>query len=480
MSGDTLTPDLPAGQLAGYFGKMPARGDFVSGSLGREFVDPWDDWIQASIEQSRDRLGEQWLDVYLTSPLWCFALSPSICGNHAWGGVLMPSVDAVGRYFPLTIAAPLSPETNIVTLPAAAAVIALTPPGPSGAAYAQRYPGRRTEPRGVAAAGAGQRAADAGDAELLARIATDPELRERSAITRDQRNEWLLHRPLAERLELWPVDFWHAIDLARPSDEDLAQSSDEAMANAFVVAGEGEGTGALTLAASNNMDAQAIAETLLLDAQIDLGELYLSRQRRQRLRVRERGTEQVGQVFDDLFGEIRVDAGQAGDGVHAVEQEVRPDQCLQRADARLRLEDDAAAPLARHVQVAHGEGDEDRTRRHGAQQEVGVRVVDDGKGADSRRDLPGEFGKDQAQQFEDEKSDDEGAVLAHPFEPAAQLAHDRGAEQCQPEYEERDFRQPVGYLRHGEIAIEHQAYALDQRRDRLVVTGRGARADARA
>lgn len=120
MSGDTLTPDLPSGQLAGYFGKMPARGDFVAGSLGREFVEPWDDWIQASIEQSRDRLGEQWLDIYLTSPLWCFALSPSICGEHAWGGVLMPSVDAVGRYFPLTIAAPLSRETNIVTLPTAA------------------------------------------------------------------------------------------------------------------------------------------------------------------------------------------------------------------------------------------------------------------------------------------------------------------------------------------------------------------------
>ena len=118
MSGDTLTPELPGRGAAGYFGKMPARGDFVSGSLAREFVDPWDDWIQASIEQSHDRLDEQWLDIYLTSPLWRFALAPSICGGHPWGGVLMPSVDAVGRYFPLTIAAPLLPETNISTLPA--------------------------------------------------------------------------------------------------------------------------------------------------------------------------------------------------------------------------------------------------------------------------------------------------------------------------------------------------------------------------
>lgn len=118
MSGDTLISEASAGRAAGYFGKLPARGDFVSGGLVREFIDPWDDWILAAIEQSREGLDEQWLDIYLTSPLWSFALAPSICGEHAWGGVLMPSVDAVGRYFPLTIAAPLAPNTNIVTLPA--------------------------------------------------------------------------------------------------------------------------------------------------------------------------------------------------------------------------------------------------------------------------------------------------------------------------------------------------------------------------
>lgn len=105
---------------AGYFGKLPTRGDFVSGNLGREFTDPWDDWIQIALEQSRQQLGEQWLDIYLTSPMWCFALSPAICGDRAWAGVLMPSVDAVGRYFPLTIAVPLRRDTNVVSLPTTA------------------------------------------------------------------------------------------------------------------------------------------------------------------------------------------------------------------------------------------------------------------------------------------------------------------------------------------------------------------------
>lgn len=93
----------------------------MSGGLPRDFTDPWDDWIQTALGQSQQQLGEQWLDIYLTSPLWCFALGPSQCGQTAWSGVLMPSVDAVGRYFPLTIAAPLGADANLLTVPEAAA-----------------------------------------------------------------------------------------------------------------------------------------------------------------------------------------------------------------------------------------------------------------------------------------------------------------------------------------------------------------------
>lgn len=105
----------------GYFGKMPVRGDFLSGGLPRDFIEPWDDWIQTGLDQSRRQLGESWLDIFLTSPLWCFALGPSQCGSQTWAGVLMPSVDAVGRYFPLTLAAPLQAETNLMALPESAA-----------------------------------------------------------------------------------------------------------------------------------------------------------------------------------------------------------------------------------------------------------------------------------------------------------------------------------------------------------------------
>ena len=101
---------------AGYFGKVPVRGDFLSYGLPREFVDPWDDWLQLALANSRTQLSDGWLEVYLTSPVWHFSLAPAVCGDRSWAGVLMPSVDAVGRYFPLTIAAPIDSGTNVTTV----------------------------------------------------------------------------------------------------------------------------------------------------------------------------------------------------------------------------------------------------------------------------------------------------------------------------------------------------------------------------
>jgi type VI secretion system protein ImpM len=106
-----LPPDLdrtqPLGPYAGWYGKMPCLGDFASRRLVPEFIEPWDRWLQRSIAASRQQLGERWLDLFLTSPMWRFAVAPGVCGEYAWAGLLVPSVDKVGRYFPLTLAVPL-------------------------------------------------------------------------------------------------------------------------------------------------------------------------------------------------------------------------------------------------------------------------------------------------------------------------------------------------------------------------------------
>ena len=90
---------------AGFYGKLPSHGDFLSRRLPRQFIELWDQWLQGGLAASREQLGRDWLDTFLVSPIWQFALAPGLCGDHAWAGVMMPSVDRVGRYFPLTLAA---------------------------------------------------------------------------------------------------------------------------------------------------------------------------------------------------------------------------------------------------------------------------------------------------------------------------------------------------------------------------------------
>jgi type VI secretion system protein ImpM len=100
--------------IAGWYGKLPALGDFASRRLPPGFIDAWDAWLQRGLASSRASLGARWLDAYLNGPLWNFVLLPGVCGDAAWTGTIMPSVDKVGRHFPLTIALELPPHPALL------------------------------------------------------------------------------------------------------------------------------------------------------------------------------------------------------------------------------------------------------------------------------------------------------------------------------------------------------------------------------
>jgi type VI secretion system protein ImpM len=106
---NTLALDV-ADELAvpGWFGKLACLGDFASRRLPTAFVRACDAWLSQGLAASRAQLGEGWLDAYLTSPLWRFAWAPGVVGDDWWFGVMMPSVDNVGRYFPLLVAQSLA------------------------------------------------------------------------------------------------------------------------------------------------------------------------------------------------------------------------------------------------------------------------------------------------------------------------------------------------------------------------------------
>jgi type VI secretion system protein ImpM len=90
----------------GWFGKLAALGDFASRRLAPDWIQACDQWLSECVEASRKQLGERWLSVYLSAPVWRFAWGPGIVDARWWFGVLMPSCDSVGRYFPLVVAHP--------------------------------------------------------------------------------------------------------------------------------------------------------------------------------------------------------------------------------------------------------------------------------------------------------------------------------------------------------------------------------------
>jgi len=98
---------MPCSPAIGFFGKIPSRGDFVTRGLSSGLVDAWGDWVAQAIGASRALLGADWDDAWMVAPVWRFALPPGLCGSSPVLGLMMPSVDRVGRLYPLMIAAEL-------------------------------------------------------------------------------------------------------------------------------------------------------------------------------------------------------------------------------------------------------------------------------------------------------------------------------------------------------------------------------------
>jgi len=96
----------------GLYGKLPTHGDFLQRNLPSGFVTEWDKWLQHYVAGAKEKIGADWLEIYLTSPIWRFVFSHGVIDDGIWAGILMPSVDQVGRYYPFTVAMKLPSYIN--------------------------------------------------------------------------------------------------------------------------------------------------------------------------------------------------------------------------------------------------------------------------------------------------------------------------------------------------------------------------------
>ena len=88
----------------GWYGKVPCTGDFIRSGLSAGFISSLDLWLQRLMTTGREVLEDRWLSAYMTAPIWRFSTAAGVLGHVPCAGVIMPSVDRVGRQFPLCLA----------------------------------------------------------------------------------------------------------------------------------------------------------------------------------------------------------------------------------------------------------------------------------------------------------------------------------------------------------------------------------------
>lgn len=87
-----------AAPAPGFYGKMPAAGDFVTRRLPRSFVQPFDRWISAGLSRRPPETAG--------GAAWRFTLPAGALGPDPVVGVWRLSPDRAGRVFALVIASP--------------------------------------------------------------------------------------------------------------------------------------------------------------------------------------------------------------------------------------------------------------------------------------------------------------------------------------------------------------------------------------
>lgn len=93
----------------GFFGKIPAVGDFVQRNLSRPVADAIDNWLQQGMFLM-SRQEPAFLENYCAASTSFFILPPQSWANQAVAGFIIPSYDRVGRQYPLVVVRLLQPQ----------------------------------------------------------------------------------------------------------------------------------------------------------------------------------------------------------------------------------------------------------------------------------------------------------------------------------------------------------------------------------
>jgi type VI secretion system ImpM family protein len=83
------------------YGKLPRHGDFLCRGLAERQAQAADRMLTAMLEAAREEWGDDFATRYAEAQPWLWQAA-------GWSGLIIPSMDAAGRCFPLALAAPVA------------------------------------------------------------------------------------------------------------------------------------------------------------------------------------------------------------------------------------------------------------------------------------------------------------------------------------------------------------------------------------
>jgi type VI secretion system protein ImpM len=102
---------VKAARRVSWWGKLPARGDFVGRGLPPRWRSDWDRWLQRGLALAATTLDGAALRERVGGfAPWRYLVLPA--SGDMWCGIIAPSHDRVGRAFPLILAEHISASTS--------------------------------------------------------------------------------------------------------------------------------------------------------------------------------------------------------------------------------------------------------------------------------------------------------------------------------------------------------------------------------
>jgi type VI secretion system protein ImpM len=87
--------------LVGWFGKLPAIGDFAGRGLPSALREQVHAWCAEGMGRLAEQHGQTWKAAYQLAPVWHFAMNANIWDARPLVGCVAPSMDCVGRCSPV-------------------------------------------------------------------------------------------------------------------------------------------------------------------------------------------------------------------------------------------------------------------------------------------------------------------------------------------------------------------------------------------